>query len=163
MVVPTVQAQCEAPHQQPPHRACHQEGPACQGLGGFRKHADPALTKPARQRFHHSEGSKVKPARATSALLFKPVLICASPRQPRHRHLARQRLGPGDRARPGRTASRPRGADGNICGRRPVDFSTSRARGAPDSGRGRPRSPGPCGSLSMRFPRHRLKRPGPLE
>ena len=36
------------------------------------------------------------------------------------------------------------------CGRRPVVFSTSRARGAPDSARGRARSPGPRADARVR-------------
>ena len=50
--------------------------------------------------------------------------------------------GPGERARLGRTATRPRGAIGKI---RPeaARSSPSRARGAPDGTRGRARSPGP--------------------
>jgi hypothetical protein len=46
-----------------------------------------------------------------------------------------------------------------VCGRRPVDFSTSRARGAPDSARGRARSPGPALPLHFEFPGLRTSLP----
>ena len=49
----------------------------------------------------------------------------------------------GSASAPGRTTPRPRGVTQKKCGRRPVESSTCRARGAPDGTRGRARSPGP--------------------
>ena len=46
------------------------------------------------------------------------------------------------------------------CGRRPVDFSDKSGAGRTRQRPGRPRSPGPWGSTSVRFPRQRLTRPG---
>ena len=50
---------------------------------------------------------------------------------------------PGSASAPGRTTPRPRGVTQKKCGRRPVESSTCRARGAPDGTRGRARSPEP--------------------
>ena len=50
---------------------------------------------------------------------------------------------PGSASAPGRTTPRPRGVTQKKCGRRPVESSTCRARGAPDGTRGLARSPGP--------------------
>ena len=68
---------------------------------------------------------------------------------------ARQRPGLGERARPRVHQHAPPRAELKKYGRRPVAFSTCRARGAPDGTRGRARSQGPFHSSSVSFPRQR--------
>jgi hypothetical protein len=84
--------------------------------------------------------------------------------------VARERLGPGERARRSpvefslllHQARVPQHAPSRVgfkeCGRRPVDFSTSRTRGRGRRRAGRPRSPGPWGSSPMWFPRSHSRR-----
>ena len=83
-------------------------------------------------------------------------------RRSKRKEHGRRRPGPGDRARLRAHRLAPSRGGLNICGRRPVGFSKSRARDAPDSARGRARSPRPCGFSSLRFLRHRLRWTYPL-
>jgi len=79
-----------------------------------------------------------------------------------------KRLGPGDRARPRVHQHAPPRADSKKMRPKAGLFSMAGGTHALHrSGAGRtrqrprrPRSPGPCKSSSMRFPRHRHKRPG---
>jgi type II secretion system protein G len=61
--------------------------------------------------------------------------------------------GLGERARLGRTGTRPAGQFEKNPGRRPVEFHQVGREGAPDSARGRARSPRPCGAAAPLAPR----------